>query len=188
MTAVGRRTVRTNYTPGSLLRIQVQPVKFADLLANYPKSNPCDAKDKDGKLLFTDQCAIRVSSALKKCGVTFKSYPAVRKCWVHPSHDHILAARELANWLEQQPFVGCPKSENVTGLDWKAKVRGRTGIVCFEDYYTPSGGNGGDHIDLWNGDSLTGFLGWLRTHTPLVIPNVLSDVGKSKRIRFFQID
>jgi hypothetical protein len=69
--------------------------------------------------------------------------------------DHILAAAELADWLELQPFVGCKKAEQVTGADWYDKVAGRTGIICFEDYYTPSGGSGGDHIDLWSGSKMT---------------------------------
>jgi hypothetical protein len=188
MTAVGKRTVQTNPRPGSQYCIAVERVKFSNLWSNYPKSDPCDAKDKDGKRLFNDQCSIRLSAALKGTGVTFKSFPASRKCWIHPSQDHILAARELANWLEKQPFVGCRKSEDVTGRDWREKVLGRTGIICFEDYYVASGGNGGDHIDLWNKDRLTGFLSGARVRFNLVLPRFWSDYRGSRRIRFFRID
>jgi len=61
------------------------------------KEEPCDAKDEEGNLLFKNQCAIRVSYALKKSGVSFLSFPKGRKCWVHQKQDHILAAKELAD-------------------------------------------------------------------------------------------
>jgi hypothetical protein len=187
-TATGSCTVRTNSTPGSVFCIKVEPIKFADLWANYPKTNPCDAKGKNGRTLFNDQCAIRLSAALKRSGATFKSYPKNRKCWIHPDQDHILAARELANWLEKIPFVGCRKSEDVTGRNWQEKIAGHTGIICFEDYYRASGGNGGDHIDLWNESKMTGFWGWARIRFPGASSIFLSDVGKARRIRFFAID
>jgi len=58
---------------------------FATIKSNYPTSNPCDAVDaKSKKLLFENQCAIRLSHALKKSGVSFLSFPRTRKCWVHP--------------------------------------------------------------------------------------------------------
>lgn len=180
--------VRTNNTKGSICKINVESVSFANLWAGYPSSDPCDAKSADGKLLFSNQCAIRLSLAMKVAGVTFKSYSAKRKCWVHPNADHILAAQELADWLEMQPFVGCRKSENITGQNWRDKILGRTGIVCFEDYYTPSQGSGGDHIDLWNKDQLTGGLlrGWARSRFNIVLPN-WSDLRKSRKIRFFEV-
>lgn len=181
--------VKTNPRNESVCKVNVQAVKFEDLWSNYPSSDPCDAKDKDGKKLFANQCAIRLSHALKKAGVTFKSYPAKRKCWVHADADHILSAAELADWLELQPFVGCNKSEQITGADWYEKVVDRTGILCFEDYYAPSGGSGGDHIDLWNGSKMTATGSGLRARFGIVIPfGVWSDLRKAKKIRFFPID
>lgn len=181
--------VKTNPRNESVCKVNVQAVKFEDLWSNYPSSDPCDAKDKDGKKLFANQCAIRLSHALKKAGVTFKSYPAKRKCWVHADADHILSAAELADWLELQPFVGCKKSEQITGADWYEKVVDRTGILCFEDYYAPSGGSGGDHIDLWNGSKMTATGSGLRARFGIVIPfGVWSDLRKAKKIRFFPID
>jgi hypothetical protein len=181
--------VKTNPRNESVCKVNVQAVKFEDLWGNYPSSDPCDAKDKDGKKLFANQCAIRLSHALKKAGVTFKSYPAKRKCWVHADADHILSAAELADWLELQPFVGCKKSEQITGADWYEKVVDRTGILCFEDYYAPSGGSGGDHIDLWNGSKMTATGSGLRARFGIVIPfGVWSDLRKAKKIRFFPID
>jgi hypothetical protein len=185
-TLVQTATVKTNHQQGSICQVNVAAVKFSALWAAYPSSDPCDAKDKAGSKLFSNQCAIRVSYALKKSGVTFKSYPAKRKCWVHPDDDHCLAAKELADWLELQPFVGCKKAEVITGENWRDKVIDRTGVICFEDYYTPSHGSGGDHIDLWNGSRMTPLSSWLRTRFGLVLPN-WSDLRKAKRIRFFPV-
>ena len=50
-------------------------VKFEQLWKNYPEEDPCDAKNKDGNLLFGNQCAIRVSHAMKYSGVNFNSFP-----------------------------------------------------------------------------------------------------------------
>jgi hypothetical protein len=181
--------IKTNQQKGSICKVNVQAVTFADLWSSYPASDPCDAKDKDGHKLFHNQCAIRLSYALKKTGVTFKSYPAKRKCWVHPDADHVLSASELADWLELQPFVGCKKSETITGADWRNKVLNRTGIICFEDYYTPSNGSGGDHIDLWNKDRMTSVGSGLRARFGIVIPfGVWSDLRKARKIRFFPIE
>lgn len=186
-TAIGSRKIATNNRKGSQHCVQVEPIRFASIWDNYPGSDPCDAKDPKGAKRFKNQCAIRVSYALKKAGVTFKSYPKSRKCWFHPDADHILAAKELADWLELQPFLGCRKSENITGEYWRDKVLGRTGIICFEDYYTDADA-GGDHIDLWNKDQLTGGIlrGWVRSRFNIVLPN-WSDLRKAKRIRFFEI-
>lgn len=180
--------IKTNITKDSICKIEMHAVKFDDLWEAYPSTDPCDAKDAQGGKQFKNQCAIRVSYALKKVGVTFKSYPKKRKCWVHQEADHILAAKELADWLELQPFVGCRKSENVTDVHWVERVKGRTGIICFEDYYAPSEGSGGDHIDLWNGNEMTGFMSGLRTRFGIVVPfGVWSDLRKAKKIRFFHI-
>lgn len=180
-------SIKTNSTKGSVCKVDVPSIKFGELWSAYVKGTICDAKDANGKSLFSNQCAIRVSHALKKCGVTFKSYPVKRKCWVHPDDDHILAAKELADWLELQPFVGCRKSEVITGEDWREKIAGRTGIVCFEDYYAPSGGSGGDHIDLWNGSRMTDLTSGLRTRFGIVIPNYWSDLRQARKIRFFPV-
>jgi hypothetical protein len=160
---------------------------FKVLWSNYPSDDPCDAKNDKGDLLFRNQCAIRVSHALKKSGVSFASYPKNRKCWVHKEQDHILAAKELADWLDKGLAPRISKSKEVTGENWRDSVLGKTGIICFEDYYAASSGSGGDHIDLWDGSSLTGLGSWLRTRFNLVVPGYWSDFRKSKKIRFFEV-
>jgi hypothetical protein len=160
---------------------------FRTLLANYPSSDPCDAKNEKGGLLFENQCAIRLSHAMKKSGVSFASFPASRKCWVHRNEDHILAAAELGNWLDRGGVAGVAKSKDVTGSEWRKQVVDKTGIICFKDCYAGSGGSGGDHIDLWDKSSLTGTGSWVRTRFSVVIPGYWSDFRKSKKIRFFEL-
>lgn len=162
-------------------------IKFEQLWKNYPDEDPCDAKNKEGKLLFGNQCAIRVSHAMKNSGVSFSSFPQKRKCWVHPGQNHILAAAEIANWIEKSNIPNLLITENVTGSQWRSKVISRTGIICFEDYYLRSDGSGGDHIDLWNGSSMTSIGSYFRTRFNIVIPSIWSDLNKSKKIRFFPI-
>lgn len=158
------------------------------LWTNYPNHDPCDAVNENGEKLFTNQCAIRLSYAMKRSGVVFTSYPKNRKCWVHKDQDHILAAKELADWIDKGLVSYVKKSEHITGTGWRNMVLDRKGIICFEDYYVANQGNGGDHIDLWNGNSLTGFGSWLRTKFSIVIPGYWSDFRKSKKIRFFEVN
>ncbi len=87
---------------------------------------------------------------MKKSGISLTSFPATRKCWVHKGDDHILAAKELADWLDRGTVNQVKKSQDVTGESWRSKVLDKKGIICFEDYYAASGGSGGDHIDLWD--------------------------------------
>ena len=160
---------------------------FKLLWSNYPKEEPCNAKDKKGKPLFKNQCAIRLSYSLKKSGVNFSTFPVKRKCWVHKGHDHILAAKELADWLDKGQVKKIKKSKNITGASWKDEILNKKGIICFEDYYPSRAGSGGDHIDLWDGNSLTGLGSWLRVRFNVVVPGYWSDFRKSKKIRFFEV-
>jgi len=121
--------VRTNTIKDSVCRIDVPSVRFTDLWNAYPGGNPCDGKDKNGESAFNDQCAIRVGVALRNVGVTFKSYPSKGKCWFKGHEDHVLRARELAEWLKLQPFAGCTKPIDVKGSDWRDRIKGKTGIV-----------------------------------------------------------
>ena len=162
-------------------------VNFQQLWDNYPSNDPCDAKDEKGAPLFSNQCAIRLSYAMKKSGISMESFPKKRKCWVHPGQDHILAAAELADWIQNSKIPNMLVTETVTGEKWRDRVLSRTGIICFEDYYLRGDGSGGDHIDLWDGSAMTGFGSYFRARFNIVIPSVWSDLGKSKKIRFFPV-
>ena len=160
---------------------------FKQLWDNYPDDDPCDAKNKEGNKEFSNQCAIRLSYSMKKAGISFSSFPQKRKCWHHPGQDHILAAAELANWIQKSNHPSLLVTEDVTGDSWRRKILGRTGIVCYEDYYLRKDGSGGDHIDLWDGNSMTGIGSYFRARFNILIPGVWSDLSKSKKIRFFPV-
>lgn len=201
-TLVQQVKVRTNTTKDSVCKIDAPAVKFADLWRGYPGGNPCDGNDKNGNLAFSDQCAIRLGVALKNVGVTFKSYPFKGKCWFSGHEDHILRAEQLANWLKLQPFVGCTKVADIKGENWQEKIKGRTGIIFFGNYWRRTNSAGveefnpsGDHIDLWNGEKLTTGSGGLRGRLTTFSRFTLgigsgigySDLGKATQIFFWEI-
>lgn len=164
--AAGRRTVPTNSTPNSTLKLDVEPITFQQLWDNYVTGNP--HVDETGA--YANQCAIRMSATLHRVGIEMKSFSAkvVRPSPGKPSIGRILLngkptatrADEMAAWLSLKPFAGLPaKPESITGTDWEVKVRDRTGIIAFLGYWTRDGESddsaSGGHIDLWNGSRLT---------------------------------
>jgi hypothetical protein len=206
-----KSTLKTNTRAGSICKVDVEPVKFADLWAAYPSGAPVDkkheteVKDANGKILhkkgdlfYQDQCAARVSVAIHGVGVEMKSFGGFAE---HVNGKKAaMRAQELANWLKKQPFCGLPqKPEAVTGKDWQEKIKGRTGIIFFSNYWQRSGesaaNRSGDHIDLWNGTRLTTGSGGLAG----VANNIgrflfgmetgpgWSDLGKSTEILFWEI-
>lgn len=124
---------------------------FQNLWNNHPTGDfPCSS---DGKKHFDNQCAIRMGVAFEKSGISTKTW-AVARCWHHKIESrHILRAEELANALTQVKVSGMKKVEKYAGKDGFAKMKKRTGIVFFKNYY--GAGSQGDHIDLWNGWRLT---------------------------------
>lgn len=197
-----RATVRTNDTPGSVCRIDVKPVTFASLWAGYPSGHPyVDPKTGKPPAGYSNQCAIKVSVAIHNAGIDMKSYRTKDKILVNGKNTAAVA-ENLAAWLKQMPFCGLPQqAENVTGKDWESKIKGRTGIVFFADYWkrtTKEQAPTGDHIDLWNGSRLTGnaaniarrlgltSMQWLPNIGPLADYN-FSDLAGSKTILFWEI-
>ena len=204
-------TLKTNDRTGSVCKVDVEPVKFSDLWSAYPSGKPiedkydADVKDANGKtlhkkgdLIYEDQCAARVSVAIHGVGVEMKSFSgfAIKV----NGKKAAMRAQELANWLKKQPFCGLPRTpEAVTGKDWQERIKGRTGIIFFSNYWQRSGeseGNrSGDHIDLWNGSRLTtgsgGFAGVANNIGRFIFgmntgPGC-SDLGKSMEILFWEI-
>lgn len=198
MTGGVKTVVKTNDLKGSVCRVDVKPVKFDTLWGAYPDGHPSQAKDANGELLYTNQCAIKVSVALHAAGVEMKSFTGAAT--LINGKRAALRAEELAAWLNKMPFCGLPpKGESVTGADWKAKVKDRTGIISFADYWARSGesdaSGSGDHIDLWNKKTLTPSLqSTLRFRLGIGrIPNLFgsgnwySNLDKSKNILFWEI-
>ena len=83
--------------------------KFKELWGDYPDKNiikaRCQNKQESGSRPFGNYCAIMLSDALIKSGVSTVGSNA-KKCWGHPGMKHILLAEEMAAWL------------NRSGLSW----------------------------------------------------------------------
>ncbi|MDP9648415.1 T6SS effector amidase Tae4 family protein [Paraburkholderia strydomiana] len=194
--------VRTNSTPNSVKEVQLNGVTFAALWSAYPHSDPC-TDPSTGKPAFEDECAIRFGTCLANVGITNKSFKG-EKCWFHghpPSH--MLRAKEVAEWLQRRPFAGCPVPVPITGTGWQDRVKGKTGVIFFGSYWRrnlkdkdPTG----DHIDLWNVDSLTPSsettlrftFGINKVWNPLSVlgvgpENLYSNLADSKTILFWEI-
>ncbi|CAE6807371.1 type VI secretion system amidase effector protein Tae4 [Paraburkholderia aspalathi] len=189
--------VRTNSTPGSIKVVELKVLTFQELWDNYPSGDPYD--DPTGQ--YKNQCAIRMSIAFHRVGIAMLSFsqklvkPAPRRKDVGrlllDGKPTATRAYELAEWLQLRPIAGLQQAENVTGPDWVSKVERRTGILFFYGYWKQDGDStddlSGGHIDLWNGEKLTGFGTGLRVHWNIVISGIWSDFRKSKTILFFPI-
>lgn len=171
------------------------PVKFSDLWAGYPSSKPyVNSKTGEVPSGYENQCAIKVSVALVAAGEKLTSF---KGAVVTVNREKAaVRAQELVTWLKKERIPGRPlMPESIAGADWQSKIKKRTGIVYFADYWlrpgekTPSG----DHIDLRNGSRLTasGFEGALTTIARFGLgmdsgPG-FSDLGKSKTILFWEV-
>jgi len=185
--------------------VELKALTFQELWDNYPMGDPYDNP------AYENQCAIRMSVMFHRVGIEMKSFSEklIRPLSGQKSIGRILLvdkatatrADELAEWLKLRPFAGLPVPENVTGPDWESKVKGRTGIIAFKNYWArsvseknPSGG----HIDLWNGHRLTissgeGLLGVVGRGLGLASAHFpgttygYSDLGRATEILFWEI-
>jgi len=107
--------------------------------------------------------------------------------------------------LKLRLFCGLPsKPETVTGKDWEKKISDRTGIIFFKDYWTrkneTEANRSGDHIDLWNKNTLTPSVeSFMRFRLSVnYVPNPVnrirgtggnwySDLSKSTQILFWEV-
>lgn len=187
-------TLRTNATSNSSLRVQLKTVPFSTLWAAYPQTSPLCIDPATGEAAFPDECAIRLGSCLATAGITNNSFKGAR-CWYKGhSRAHLLRAEEVANWLQRRPFAGCPKPLDITGKDWVSKIKHKTGIVFFRDYWQRKGERSqtGDHIDLWNGSRLTAssFQGRVNNFMRFTVgvgALWYSDLANAKKILFWEI-
>lgn len=107
----------------------------------------------------TNQCAVRMSIALGRSGFGLEGFtPRTR---VHSGTgacatngmSHVLAALELAEYLKRalgQPVIIRPQSAGAGCAHAFTQIRGRTGIVYFNNCFTREGSTVqvGDHVDL----------------------------------------
>lgn len=197
-----KTVVHTNDRRGSVKEVHLKAVSFSELWAAYPHSAPC-IDPATGKPAFEDECAIRLGTCLAGVGITNNSFKG-ETCWFHGHpRSHMLRAKEVAQWLQLQPFAGCPKPETVTGSDGKDRIKGRTGIAFFGGYWRRSLKEkqpSGDHIDLWDGNRLTPSaettlrfsLGVSKIWNPLSAvgigpQNFYSDLSEAKTILFWEV-
>ena len=169
-------------------------VMFGVLWAAYPSSKPyldlTTGKVPEG---FDNQCAIKISLALLEAGVKLERFKGA-VVFIKGARIAI-RAQELAEWLKIQSVPGIAPAETITGERWESKIRGRTGIVYFADYWTR--GNEklptGDHIDLWNGSRMTasGVEGvavtFLRFGLGIESGPWFSSLNKAKTIWFWEV-
>lgn len=165
----------------------MKKVKFKELWANYPDEKPCNKQ-------FTNQCAIKVGSALAKCGIkTTNLVSKSRHCWFHDiSEGHILSAEELASGLKTYKVKGISPVLEVDAKDFKSRIAGKKGIIFFKDYWLRSedrkGSPTGDHIDLWDGSRLTDLTSWIRIQFGITYDGVWSDFEKAKKVLFWRVE
>ncbi|PCE24090.1 hypothetical protein BWP39_30875 [Paraburkholderia acidicola] len=192
-----RTVVRTNSTLNSVKEVPLKVLTFNELWSAYPDKKDPFVDPQTGKVpAYADnQCAIRLSIMLHNVGVEMKSFRGEGQIRIDGKRA-ALRARELQAWLKLRPLAGLPAPVEITGPDWQSKINGRTGIVFFSGYWARDtdsrGQTTGDHIDLWNRDTLTspGAQGWVNSFVRFRVglsSAWYSDLGKSKQILFWEI-
>uniref|UniRef100_E1TK14 Type VI secretion system (T6SS), amidase effector protein 4 n=1 Tax=Burkholderia sp. (strain CCGE1003) TaxID=640512 RepID=E1TK14_BURSG len=192
-----KTAVKPNTTPNSIKEVPLQSVSFQQLWAAYPdKEDPfVDPQTGEVPPYADNQCAIRLSITLHNIGLEMKSFRGQGQIRIDGKRT-ALRAREMADWLKLKPLAGLKAAEDVTGADWRDKIKGRTGIIFFSGYWArntdSNGTTTGDHIDLWNKDTLTspGVQGRVTTFFRFRLglsTAWYSDLGKSKQILFWEI-
>jgi hypothetical protein len=108
---------------------------------------------------ITNQCAVRMSVALVRCGFSLEAFtPRGRvhrgRCGL--SVPHVLGAHELERYLRR--IMGTPleyfnlQRTRAVGRQIYQSLLRKKGIIYFNDMFTRPDGTGGDHIDLFNGE------------------------------------
>ena len=189
---IQQATIKTNNRKDSICTINIQAIKFADLWAAYPNGDLyLDPETGAPPKGYENQCAIKLSASIHGAGVEMKSFKSATI--TIEGRRLAIRAKELASWLKLQPFCGLPtRPENITGKDWQERVRGKTGITFFGDYWLRPGEKlpSGDHIDLWNGNRLSpGWTSFIRFSLGFSSASIfdISDLGNSKEILFWQM-
>lgn len=160
---------------------------FATLWSNHPTIKG-DAPLLD-KTVYENQCAINVSAAWMRSGMSLSGYPGALS-WEKDKPKYAIRAQELANWFASPHSHLRVKVQKFSGKEVFEKIKNRTGIIFFQNYWGP--GNQGDHIDLWNGARLTDWFTWIRIHARIGTVGVhsvapLSDFEKSQSVWFWAL-
>lgn len=173
-------------------------INFTKLWDNFENIKYSHFDPTTKKELFPNYCAINLSHALLKTGITMSSYSGVN-CWgcesIENNSQHAIRAQELAIWLKNTNIDGIGKVVTLTGENFRDYISGKKGIVFFQDYWQRESDSGdnrtGDHIDLWDGNGLASesfFTDWFRLTFPEFMENFgLSSLYKSKTVLFWEI-
>lgn len=189
------QVVTTNDKKNSTKEIKIKIVEFDTLWRNYPSSNQLHST-KDSDDIYGNYCAVNVSESFLASNIEMKSFSKKSKCWgnCNRPNQHAFRAQDLANWLKKSPILGLKKVQKFTGKTYEKGVKGKTGIIFFQDYWQRSNEKGktrtGDHIDLWNDGTLASigsFQSIIRIGIGINIDGVWSDFSKSKEVLFWEI-
>jgi RHS repeat-associated protein len=181
---------------------QSPKIDFNTLWKNHPGKHIDHINKTSEKENYENQCAIELSEALIKSGISLNGYKGgtCKDCSINQKH--ALNAEQLANFLVKSVNVeGMSKPVFLTGKNYESYVEGKTGIIYYADYWKRTSDKKdqrtGDHIDLWNTNTLASATGiggrtfrtWFRRTFPEFSENHLdaSDLTKSKRVIFWEI-
>lgn len=102
---------------------------------------------------YTNQCAMKMSSALIKVGFGLKGY-SDNMCKGADGLYYARGAQALAEYLRQK----YKKPKEILPKDVKNKLKGKQGIIFYDEIKEPTGGTV-DHIDLWDDIDVIGNTG-----------------------------
>lgn len=92
-------------------------LNFEVLWRNFPEKKNLQGKCRNAQdtssAPFDNYCAILLSEALIKCGVSTAGSNAT-KCWSHQGMKHILLAEQLAEWLNKSNIGGLGSVEKIS--------------------------------------------------------------------------
>lgn len=165
---------------------------FESLWRSFPEKKmlqgKCRNKQAESSAPFDNYCAILLSEALIKCGVSTAGATA-KKCWSHQGMKHILLAEELAAWLNKSNIGGLSKVEKISPASFQKDLQDKTGIIFFKDYWRRGSesfpNRSGDHIDLWNKNKISSSS--MFTRGILEFFGRVSDFSDSKEIWFWEV-
>ncbi|WP_374436634.1 T6SS effector amidase Tae4 family protein [Inhella sp.] len=150
--------------------------------------------------VYENQCAINVSAALIGAGLSLRGFPGAKSGKPADKVRYALRAEELANWLAGNPGglpFGVRRYRADEIFDKRRKkyllqlpeFRRDRGIVFFKDYWNRSvADRSGDHIDLFDGDGMTGGGSYLRLQWGVSSETLgWSDYYRSAQIWFWSV-
>ena len=161
-------------------------LSFSNLWANH--SNVKREAPLLDKSTYQNQCAINLYAALVRSGVNAKTFRG-QLSWQKNKPKYAIRAQELADWLAssfgRSGGVRMPQVQKFSGKDVFEKIKGKRGIIFFQNYYGP--GNQGDHIDLWDGSRLTHWASWIQIYARLGSVGFRSDYRGSESVWFWHV-